>query len=99
MKGKIFKILTVLMLIAVLTMINFIYVGTGFISLAAESSSTNHKNIEFTAELKDENILTLAVTVKNEGYFNGEITLENSNFELKNKNNIKSDKCWNNSKF
>ena len=84
MKGKIFKILTVLMLIAVLTMINFIYVGTGFISLAAESSSTNHKNIEFTAELKDENILILGVTVKNEGYFNGEITLENSNFKLKN---------------
>ena len=84
MKGKILKTLTVLMLIAVLTLINFIYVGTGFISLAAESSSTNHKNIEFTAELKDENILTLAVTVKNEGYFNGEITLENSNFKLKN---------------
>ena len=84
MKGKIFKTLTVLMLIAVLTIINFIYVGTGFISLAAESSSTNNKNIEFTAELKDENLLTLAVTVKNEGYFNGEITLENSNFKLKN---------------
>lgn len=84
MKGKILKTLTVLMLITVLTIINFIYVGTGFISLAAESSSTNHKNIEFTAELKDENILTLGVTVKNEGYFNGEITLENSNFKLKN---------------
>ena len=83
MKGKILKVLTVLMLITVLTTINFIYVGAGFISLAAESSSTNHKNIEFTSELKDGNLLTLAVTVKNEGYFNGEITLENSNFELK----------------
>ena len=83
MKGKILKVLTVLTLITVLTMINFIYVGAGFITLAAESSSTNHKNIEFTAELKDENLLTLAVTVKNEGYFNGEITLENSNFKLK----------------
>ena len=84
MKGRVLKILTVLMLITALTMLNFIYVGAGFISLAAESSSTNHKNVEFTAELKDENLLTLAVTVKNEGYFNGEITLENSNFKLKN---------------
>lgn len=84
MKGNILKVLTVLMLITVLTMINFIYVGAGFISLAAESSSTNHKNIEFTSQLKEGDILTLAVTVKNEGYFNGEITLENSNFKLKN---------------
>ena len=84
MKSKLMKVITVMLLLVTLTMINFVYVGVGFISVAAERSSTNHKNIEFTSELKNENILTLTVAVKNEGYFNGEITLENSNFKLKN---------------
>ena len=84
MKGKIIKLITVMLLLVTLTTINFIYVGASFVSLAAEEVSTNHKNIEFTSTLKSENLLTLAVTVKNEGYFNGEITLENSNFKFKN---------------
>ena len=84
MKGKIIKIVTAMLLLITLTMVNFIYVGAGFVSLAAENVSTNHKNVEFTAALKSENLLTLSVTIKNEGYFNGEITLENSNFNLKN---------------
>ncbi len=83
MEGKISKIITVILLLITLTMVNFIYVGVGFVSLAAEKSATNHANIEFTAELKSESLLTLGITVKNEGYFNGEITLENSNFNLK----------------
>lgn len=83
MKGKIIKIVTVMLLLTTLTMINFIYVGVGFISLAAETISTNHRNIEYTAELKGENLLAVSVTVKNEGYFNGEITLESGNFNLK----------------
>ncbi len=87
MKGKILKFVTAMLLVITLTMINFIYVGVGFASLAAESVSTNHKNVEFTADLKSENLLTISVTVKNEGYFNGEITLENSNFNLKNSSN------------
>ena len=74
MKGKIMKIVTVMLLLITLTMVNFIYVGAGFVSLAAEDVSTNHKNVEFTARLNSENSLTLGVTVKNEGYFNGEIT-------------------------
>ena len=84
MKGKILKLVTVMLLLITLTMINFIYVGVGFVSLAAENISTNHRNIEYTAELKSENLLTLTVTVKNEGYFNGEIALEKSNFKFKN---------------
>ena len=84
MKRKIMKLVTVMLLLITLTMVNLIYVGVGFVSLAAERVSTNHRNIEYTAELKSENLLTLNVTVKNEGYFNGEITLENSNFTLKN---------------
>ena len=84
MKGKIIKLITVMLLLVTLTTINFIYVGASFVSLAAEEISTNHKNIDFTSTLKSESLLTLSVTVKNEGYFNGEITLENSNFKLKN---------------
>ena len=84
MKSKIIKLVTVMLLLITLTMINFVYVGVGLVSLAAENISTNHRNIEYIAELKSENLLTLSVTVKNEGYFNGEITLENSNFNFKN---------------
>ena len=84
MRNKVFKIVVAILLVMTLTMVNFIYVGAGLVSYAAEKVSTNHKNVEFTAELKNENTLNLQISVKNEGYFNGEITLENSNFKLKN---------------
>ena len=84
MRSKVFKIVVAILLVMTLTMVNFIYVGAGLVSYAAEKVSTNHKNVEFTAELKNENTLNLQISVKNEGYFNGEITLENSNFKLKN---------------
>ena len=84
MKGKIIKLITVMLLLVTLTTINFIYVGASFISLAAEEISTNHKNIEFTSTLKSENLLTLTVVVKNEGYFNGAIEILDSNFNVKN---------------
>ena len=84
MRSKVFKIVVAILLVMTLTMVNFIYVGAGLVSYAAEKVSTNHKNVEFTAELKNENTLNLQISVKNEGYFNGKITLENSNFKLKN---------------
>lgn len=83
MKNKILKLITVLVLLTTLTMINFIYVGVGLISFAVSSMETNHQNVEFDARLKDNSILELEINVKKEGYFNGEITLENSGFELK----------------
>ena len=86
MKSKIFKTMVVLMILATLTLTNFIYVGAGLFSYAASDVETNHKNVEFTTNLKDDKTLTLGVTVKNEGYFNGEITIENSNFKLKSSN-------------
>ena len=86
MKSKIFKTMVVLMILATLTLTNFIYVGAGLFSYAASDVETNHKNVEFTTNLKDDKTLTLGVTVKNEGYFNGEITTENSNFKLKSSN-------------
>ena len=62
-------------------------------------SATNHKNVDFMAYFKDTNgnktsnldaktngedlKLYLQVSVKKEGYFNGNITLNNSNFKIK----------------
>lgn len=82
MKNKILKILTVLVLLTTLTMTNFIYVGVGVVSYATSNITTNHENVEFDAQLKEGNILSLLISVKKEGYFNGEIALENSNFSF-----------------
>lgn len=61
--------------------------------------STSHKNVEFMAYFKDENAnkvsnkevttneenlkLYVQVSVKNQGYFNGNITVDTANFKLK----------------
>lgn len=82
MKNKIFKIVTAILLLVTLTVANFIYVGVGLVSYAVSNIETNHQNVEFDAQLKDENILSLTISVKKEGYFNGEIALENSNFSF-----------------
>lgn len=87
MKGKVLKTLMVILLLITLTMANFIYVSESIISYAGSDSETNHKNVEFTVNLKDGNILNLGVLVKNEGYLNGEISIENSNFKLKSSDN------------
>ncbi len=99
MKNRILKTLLILLVIFTMTFANFAFVGKGLISYAADNSSTNHQNIEFEAYFKDENnnkvtklkkeniqeetFLYLNLNVKREGYFNGEISLENSNFTLK----------------
>lgn len=87
MKGKVLKTFMVILLLITLTMANFIYVSASVISYAGSDSETNHKNVEFTANLKDGNILTLGILVKNEGYLNGEFSIENSNFKLKSSDN------------
>ncbi len=99
MKNKILKTSIVLSLLLTMTMANFVFVGKGLISYAADNVVTNHKNVEFEAYFKnqegkqtetlekqlneEETFLYLHINVKNEGYFNGEIALENSNFKLK----------------
>ena len=97
MKSRILKISIILLLITTMTMVNFIYVGKTFISYAIDDISTNVKNIEFGAYFKDANgqkvtqlqpsntetNLVLEVTVKQEGYFNGQINLGEANFKLK----------------
>ena len=98
MKNKILKISVVILLIMTLTMTNFIFLGSNLISYAADTMSTNHKNIEFDAYFKDNNgqkITTLertadmkeaslyvAINVNTEGFFVGQVKLQNSNFDI-----------------
>ena len=51
MKGKIFKTITAILLLMVLTMTNFIYVGVGLVSYAESNVSTNNQNVEFGAQI------------------------------------------------
>ena len=98
MKNKILKISVVILLIITLTMTNFIFLGSSLISYAADAIGTNHKNIEFDAYFKDSNgqkttilertadmqeiSLYLAVNVNTEGFFVGQVALENANFNI-----------------
>ncbi len=113
MKNSIFKIGVILLIILSMTATNLIFVGKGLITYAADSNSTNHKNVEFEAYFKDkdnnkittlenennqeENSLYLKLNVKREGYFkNGEISLEKSNFILKDSDSEYVNKIENN---
>ena len=98
MRNKMFKISVVILLIMTLTMTNFIFLGSSLISYAADTISTNHKNIEFDAYFKDSSgqrtttlertadmqdiSLYLAVNVNREGFFTGQVELQNSNFNI-----------------
>ena len=98
MKNKVLKISVVLLLIMTLTMTNFIFLGSSLISYAANPTSTNHKNIEFDAYFKDSNgkktttlertadmqevSMYLAINVNTEGFFVGQVALQNSNFNI-----------------
>lgn len=102
MKQRILQVITSLLLIITLTMANFLLLCVDVVSYAAEEISTNHKNVEFMAYFKDEkgnkitemdtytnsNDLKLyfQISVKQEGYFNGNIVLNDANFKLKTDN-------------
>lgn len=112
MKSKVFKISVILVMILTMTMTNFIFVGSSLISYAVDNVATNHQNVEFKAYFKDgegkevttlekvpneeETFLYLRVNVKKEGYFNGEVTLNNSNFTLKESDSAYVNKIENN---
>lgn len=103
MKEKLLKKMLVMSLIFSLTMVNFLFVGFNMVSYAADiltqSSTTNNKNVEFTAYFKDDNgervyskdeiinaedlKLYMEISVKNEGYFNGKVEVKESNFTIK----------------
>ncbi len=98
MKNKGLKISVVILLIITLTMTNFIFLGSSLISYAVDDISTNNKNIEFSAYFKNEQgekvssldrtsstqdiSLYLSISVKKEGFFNGQVELTNSNFNI-----------------
>lgn len=98
MKSKILKISMIILLIMTLTLTNFIFVGSSLISYAASSIETNNKNVEFDAYFVNGNnqaissidmsnqediYLYMQINVKQEGYFNGKVTIQDSNFSLK----------------
>ena len=99
MRNKIMKVAIIIILIMTLTMTNFIFVGSSLISYAASDVETNHRNINFDAYFVNSNnqaissvdmsneediYLSMQVEVKQEGYFNGSITIKDSNFTLGN---------------
>ena len=64
MKNKILKIVTAILLLVTITVTNFIYVGVGLVSYAISNITTNHQNVEFDAQLKEGNILSLTMSVQ-----------------------------------
>ena len=104
MKSKIFKIAVVLIIILTMTMSNFVLVANGLISYAADNNSTNNSNVEFSAYFEnnkgdkgatidklfndEETFLHLQIGVKKEGYFNGQVSLEDANFKLKESDSV-----------
>lgn len=87
MKNRFLKISIILVVILTMTMSNFAFVGNYLISYAVDNVATNQRNVEFTAYVKDETTLSLEIAVKEEGYLNGKITMEEGNFTLKESNN------------
>ena len=93
--NKVCAILTIL----ALTISNFMFVGNAAVSYAIEIAKTNSSNVNFSTYFLDANgekvdaleedinkndqYLYVDISVKNEGYFNGIIKLENNNFNLK----------------
>ncbi len=112
MKNKVFKISVILVMILTMTMTNFIFVGANLISYAIDDSSTNHSNIEFNSYFKNEkgekvanqdivtsrleSSLFIEIAVKKEGYLNGSVHLENTNFKLKSSDSQYVNKIENN---
>ncbi len=98
MKNRLIKIIVIISLIVALTMGNLMLLSSGIIAYAQEGSdSTNNPNVQFSAYFKDaeenkatgvkvgyneELYLYLQLSVLNEGYFNGTLTIENSNFDI-----------------
>ena len=88
-----------IIVVMLLTMSDFLFVGASTVSYAINNAKTNSANVEFSTyflnqagekvEKIEEDInkgdlyLYVDVTVKNEGYFNGSVTFNNNNFNVK----------------
>lgn len=82
MNKKILKIVTVILILTALTIVNIAPIGMSIVSYAESNVKTNHNNVEFDAQIKDNNVLFLKVSILKDGYFNGEITLDDTNFNI-----------------
>lgn len=88
-----------ILVIMLLTISDFMFVGKTFVSYAVDTVKTNSANVDFSAYFlnsngekvesleenidKEEQYLYVDISVKNEGYFNGVITLNDNNFNIK----------------
>ena len=106
MKNKVLKAVIIMLLIVTLTIADFVLLGTSLVTYALENitNTTSNNNVKFAAYFKTEEEVSridyemnsnemklyLEVAVENKGYFDGVVTLENSNFKIK--ENLSSDK-------
>ena len=97
-KSLINKVCAILMIMA-LTITDFLFIGKAAVTYAIDAVATNHANVDFSAYFLNENgekvdkleeridkgekYLYVDISVKNEGYFNGKIRLNENNFVLK----------------
>ena len=99
-RKSLFSKICAMLIIIALTMSDFLFIGQTAVSYAIDTIKTNSSNVDFSAyflntdgekvERLEENIdkgeeyLYVDISVKNEGYFNGKISLSNNNFNIKN---------------
>ena len=99
MKNKVLKVAIIMILIVAMTMSDFILIGMNIVQAVGNiDNSTNHGNVKFAGYFKNEekkvsqstyNInneeikLHMEVSIENDGYFDGVVTLDNSNFKIK----------------
>ena len=91
------KAIIAIEIILTMTLYYFIFIGKTAVSYALDVVKTNHTNVEFFAYFLNENgekvdqvkesidkkaYLYVDIAVKNEGYLNGEICLEDGNFNI-----------------
>ena len=94
---KVFNKICAIIVIMLLTMSDFLLVGKSMVTYALDVVQTNNPNVDFVAYFMNENgeklervekdidaeeYLYVDISVKNEGYFNGNISLENNNFKI-----------------
>ena len=63
MNKKILKIVTVILILTALTIVNIAPIGMSIVSYAESNVKTNHNNVEFDAQIKDNNVLFLIVSI------------------------------------
>ena len=97
---NLFNKICAMIIVIALTISDFMFVGQAAVSYAVDIIKTNSANVDFSAYFinangekvekleesidKGEEYLYVDISVKNEGYFNGKISLNNNNFNIKN---------------